>query len=108
MFGKWCYFSGASTGQIIASRQQCFTLNPDGTYTYAGESDNVNQYGGANSQSSDSGTWSVQGSTIVANSRAQGRVVYQLEKKNNKNNDPMLCLDGQCYVTYGQKPPWPY
>jgi len=33
------------------------------------------------SQSSDGGTWSVEGATIVANSRSQGRVVYQLEEE---------------------------
>ena len=108
MAGKWCAYSGSSTGQIISGREQCFTLHPNGTYEYYGASDSTNQYGGVASQSSDGGTWSVEGSTIVANSRSQGRVVYQLEKKNNKNNDPMLCLDGQCFVTYGQKPPWPY
>ena len=108
MAGKWCAYSGSSTGQIISGREQCFTLHPNGTYEYYGASDSTNQYGGTASQSSDGGTWSVEGSTIVANSRSQGRVVYQLEKKNNKNNDPMLCLDGQCFVTYGQKPPWPY
>ncbi len=108
MAGKWCVYSGSSTGQIISGREQCFTLHANGSYEYYGASDSTNQFGGVSSQSSDSGTWSVQGSTIVANSRSQGRVVYQLEKKNNKNNDPMLCLDGQCFVTYGQKPPWPY
>lgn len=108
MAGKWCAYSGSSTGQIISGREQCFTLYPNGTYEYYGASDSTNQFGGTASQSSDSGTWSVEGSTLVGNSRAQGRVVYQLEKKNNKNNDPMLCLDGSCFVTYGQKPPWPY
>ncbi len=107
MVGKWCAYSGSSTGQIISGREQCFTLHPDGTYEYYGASDSTNQFGGVSSQSSDGGTWSIEGSTIVANSRSQGRVVYQLEKKNNKNNDPMLCLDGDCFVTYGQKPPWP-
>ncbi len=39
---------------------------------------------------------------------ATGRVTtYQLEKRNHpKNNDPMLLLDGQSFVTYYQKPPW--
>lgn len=108
MFGKWCVYSGSSTGQITSGREVCFTLHPNGTYEYYGASDSSNQFGAVASQTSDGGTWSVEGSTIVANSRSQGRVVYQLEKKNNKNNDPMLCLDGQCFVTYGQKPPWPY
>ena len=108
MAGKWCAYSGSSTGQITSGREQCFTLNPDGTYEYYGASDSTNQFGGTASQSSDGGTWSVEGSTLVGNSRTQGRVVYQLEKKNNKNNDPMLCLDGQCFVTYGPKSPWPY
>ncbi len=107
MSGKWCYYSATNTGQIVGGHEQCFTLYPNGTYEYYGHFDSANQYGGANSEGTDSGTWSVNGNTLTANSRLHGTVNYALEKRNNKNNDPMLCLDGQCFATYTQKPPWP-
>jgi len=108
IFGKWCYYSGSSTGQITSGSEQCFTLIPDGTYTYYGASDSSNQYGGTASQSSDGGTWSLSGSTLSVNSQKQGPLSYTLEKRNNKNNDPMLCIDGKCFVTPEQRAPWPY
>jgi hypothetical protein len=109
MVGKWCYINVNASGQVSSSSSTCFVLNPDGTYEYSGESSNSNAYGGTASQSSDRGTWRVSGSTVNVNSQQQGPVSYQLQKRNHpKTNDPMLCLDGQCYVTYGPKPPWPY
>ncbi|MBI4167172.1 MAG: hypothetical protein HY508_15710 [Acidobacteria bacterium] len=109
MIGKWCYINVSDTGQVSSSSSTCFVLNPDGTYEYSGESSNSNVYGGTASQSYDRGTWRVNGSTVNVNSQQQGPVTYQLQKRNHpKTNDPMLCLDGQCYVTYGPKPPWPY
>jgi hypothetical protein len=37
----------------------------------------------------------------------QGSGSYVLEKRNHpKNNDPMIVLDGEPYVTYYQKPRW--
>lgn len=106
MFGKWCSYSGTNTGQITSGREQCFTLYPNGTYEYFGQSDSSNQYGATASQGSDTGTWSVNGNSVTVNSRRNGVVTYMLEKKNNENNDPMLCLNGECFVTYGPKPPW--
>ena len=36
-----------------------------------------------------------------------GVTTYVLEKRNHpKNNEPMLVLDGQAFVTFYQKPPW--
>jgi hypothetical protein len=44
---------------------------------------------------------------LTVNSRTAGTNSYTLVRKNHpKNNDPMLCLDGRCFVTYGPKPPW--
>jgi hypothetical protein len=30
------------------------------------------------------------------------------EKRNHPKNkrDPMICLNGECYVTFSNKPPW--
>lgn len=63
--------------------------------------------GGTNQQSQDAGTWSVNGQYIIAQSDNGQRYQYQLELKNHpKNRDPMICLDGECYVSYFQKAPW--
>lgn len=109
MAGKWCYVSVSNTGQVSGSTDSCFTLYPNGTYEYSGESSNSNQYGGTASQTTDHGTWRVSGSMIFVNSQLKGPTSYTLEKRNHpKNNDPMLCLDGKCFVTFYQKAPWPY
>ena len=65
-------------------------------------------YGGTNSQSSDSGRWSYDGARLTAHSRTGKVASYALEKRNHPKNkrDPMICLDGKCYVTYYNKPAW--
>ncbi len=106
--GKWCYVSNVNaTGGGARSSNACFSLSPDGRYEYSGETDSYNKFGGATSQSSDRGTWTATETSITARS-ASGRVTtYVLEKRNHpKNNDPMLVLDGQAFVTFYQKPPW--
>ncbi len=112
LVGKWCYF-----GQVTAlsgggrMTDECFTLLPDGTYQYSYEA-SASAYapgiaGGTATQRSDAGTWTATNTSITANSRTSGANTYSLEKRNHpKNNDPMLCLDGRCFVTYGPRPPW--
>jgi hypothetical protein len=105
--GKWCYMSNiyASTGGRISNR--CFTLNPNGTYEYYGETSSSGQYGSAASQESDRGTWTATGTTLDANSAKYGKRTYRLEKKNHpKTKDPMLVIEGEAYVTYYQKASW--
>ena len=112
LVGKWCYVNVNSTSSGGSSSEQCMTLKADGTYEYYGESSrsvNTNTYaGGTNSQSSDRGTWTYDGTRIYyASSQGAGSGSYLLEKKNHpKNNDPMIVLDGTTYVTYYQKSPW--
>jgi hypothetical protein len=106
--GKWCYVSNIyATGGGARASNSCFTLYPDGRYEYAGETDSYNKFGGATSQSADHGTWTASSTSITAHS-ARGKVtVYALEKRNHpKNNDPMLVINGQAFVTFYQKPPW--
>ena len=105
--GKWCYMSNiyASNGGSMSNR--CFTLNPNGTYGYYGESSSSGQYGSSASQSSDQGTWTATATTLTANSSRNGKRTYRLEKKNHpKTHDPMLVIEGEAYVTYYQKPSW--
>jgi hypothetical protein len=112
MVGQWCYvasFSANAGGGSQSSR--CFELRADGTYTFQSESSMSayapGMWGGTTSSDADSGRWSVSGGSIVAQSNSGSVNRYPLEKRNHpKNRDPMLCLDGDCYVTQYQKAPW--
>lgn len=112
LVGKWCYVNVNSYNNGGSSSEQCITLKADGTYEYYSESSrsvNTNAYsGGTNSQNSDRGTWSYDGTRIhYTSSQGAGSGSYALEKRNHpKNNDPMIVLDGQTYVTQYQKAPW--
>lgn len=114
LVGKWCdmHTMMSTQGQGGSSRMACMELKADGTYTYNAESSrsvNTNTfYGGTNSQSSDSGRWSYDGARLTAHSRSGKVASYALEKRNHPKNkrDPMICLDGTCYVTYYNKPAW--
>ena len=90
---------------------ECFTIAPNGIYTYHRES-SMSAYSsgmaaGTASQTDDRGTVQLRGSVIVVNSQTQGPSSYALVKRNHeKTGDPMLCLDGRCFVTAYQRPPW--
>lgn len=107
LVGKWCYLSNVTASNGGRMSDECFTIFANGTYQYYAETSSSGANGSSASQQSDAGTWSLSGSSLVVNSRSQGRSVYALTKRNHpKNNDPMVCLDGRCFVTYGPKPPW--
>ena len=107
LFGKWCYMSNVTASNGGRMSNACFTLFPNGTYEYSSETSSSNPYGGTASEAHDSGTWSVSGSTLIANSRARGRQVFRLEKRNHpKTGDPMLMVDGDAFVTYAPRAPW--
>jgi len=112
LVGKWCYFSSFSANSGGGSMtDECFTLFSNGTYQYHREGSisayAPGIYGGTASQSDDAGTWRLAGSTVTVVSRSQGTSTYVLEKRNHpKTGDPMVCLDGRCFVTYNQRPPW--
>lgn len=110
--GKWCYlanFNASSGGGSQTS--ECFVLHPDGRYDYASER-SMSAYGGGGyagtaGQSGDSGRWSATPTSITARSNSGKTTSYALRKQNHpKNRDPMICLDGRCYVTYYKKAPW--
>ena len=83
------------------------TLYENGTYEYYSETSSSGPVASSASQESDSGTWTATANTITRNSRSQGTATYSLEKRNHpKTGDPMLVLDGDTYVTYGQRRPW--
>jgi hypothetical protein len=113
LVGKWCnlaQFTANNRGG--SSRMECFELKPDGTYAYHYEgsmsANAPGMYGGTASQSADAGRWSYNGSELTAHSRNGTVSTYTLEKRNHPRNkrDPMICLNGTCYVTYYNKPAW--
>lgn len=112
LVGKWCEvknFSANAGGGSASS--SCFELRADGSYVYASERSMSayapGMYGGTSSSSNDAGRWTATASSITARSQRGTTTTYRLEKRNHpRNGDPMLCLDGDCYVTYYQKRPW--
>ena len=108
LVGKWCDVAAMSTGGGSSSRMACMELKADGTYTYNTESSRSVSAGSTVSQSSDFGRWSYNGSQLIAQSRSGKTNTYNLEKRNHPKNkrDPMICLNGACYVSYYNKPAW--
>jgi len=108
LVGKWCDMATMSNYQGGSSRMACFELKADGTYTYNAESSRSVSAGSTASQSSDAGRWSYKGNQLIAQSRSGQTHTYNLEKRNHPKNkrDPMICLNGACYVTFYNKPAW--
>ena len=112
LVGSWCLvrnFSASGGGGSQSST--CFELRPDGSYSYSSERSmdayGGGMWGGTSSSSSDSGRWTATGNSLTAHSHKGGSTTYPLEKRNHpRNHDPMLCLDGDCYVTQWQRAPW--
>jgi hypothetical protein len=110
--GKWCAFSNFNANAGGGSMtDECFTLNANGSYSYHREA-SMSAYapgiwGGTTSRTDDAGTFQLLGTRLTVNSRTQGTKTYNLEKRNHpKNGDAMLCLEGTCFVTAYQRPPW--
>jgi hypothetical protein len=108
LVGKWCKVSTYTANTGGSSRSTCFEFKADGSYTYQHEGSMSAPAGSMASQSADAGRWKVSGSQLVAQSQRGTSNTYALEKRNHPKNkrDPMICLDGECYVTFYNKPPW--
>jgi hypothetical protein len=110
--GKWCLvksFSANAGGGSYSS--SCFILEANGRYSYQNERSmdayGGGMWGGTSGQSGDTGRWTATRDSITGVSDGGQTSTYRLELRNHpKNNDPMICLDGDCYVTFYQKPPW--
>jgi hypothetical protein len=108
LVGKWCYMSNVNSSGGGRMSNSCFTLYGNGTYEYFSETSSSGPIASSASQESDSGTWRVAGRTLTANSRARGTLNFTLEKRNHpRTGDPMLVLDGDAFVTYSPRSPWP-
>jgi len=108
LVGKWCKMSTFSANSGGSQRSTCFELKADGTYLYQHESSMSATTGATASQSADAGRWKVSGNQLTAQSRSGSVNTYTLEKRNHPKNkrDPMICLNGECYVTFYNKPAW--
>lgn len=112
LVGKWCKASSFTANAGGGSQSSaCFELRADGSYVYGAERSASayapGAWGGTSSSSGDAGRWSATATTITAHSQGGQVTTYQLERRNHpKNRDPMLCLDGECYVTFWRKAPW--
>lgn len=108
LVGKWCYIASVnpSSGNMRTS-ERCFTLHANGTYEYYGENYTSGGGGAYSSATSDSGRWSATATSITSYSNRNGTTTFRLEKRNHpKNNEPMLILDGEAFVTFYKKQPW--
>lgn len=112
LVGKWCKASSfTANGGGGSQSSACFELHPNGSYTYGSQRTasayGGGMYGGTSAGNGDAGRWSATDYQITAHSNTGSTTTYRLEKRNHpKNRDPMLCLDGDCYVTYYQRQPW--
>lgn len=108
LVGKWCNLAQFNANRGGSSRMECFELKADGSYLYNYEGSMSGTTGSTASQSSDAGRWSYDGTQLTAQSRSGKTSSYTLEKRNHPKNkrDPMICLNGTCYVTYFNKPAW--
>ena len=86
------------------------TLNADGTYYYRGESSNSGGNGSTGGLTQDQGQWWIEGEILCAQSMVTGELNrYPLELRNHpKTGDPMIVIDGDCYVTASPREPWPW
>lgn len=112
LVGRWCKASSFTANAGGGSQSSaCFELRADGSYVYGSERSasayGGGMWGGTTAGGGDAGRWSATGNSITAHSNSGSTTTYRLEKRNHpKNRDPMLCLDGDCYVTYYQRAPW--
>jgi hypothetical protein len=110
--GTWCWTNASGVNSnATSSSTRCIVINGDGTYQYTYEGSisgyGGGYYGGSASQSSDHGTWKLNGNTISVVSANEGAQTLSFQKKNHpKTGDPMIVIDGDAYVTYYQKNPW--
>ncbi len=95
MCGRWTYLSGGQ-GSYMSSRT--LVLHENGTYEYSSDTSSSGANGCAYGGDSDSGTWYVQGDTIIANSQNEGPLQLPFAMYPNQNGDIVLELDGDVYV----------
>jgi hypothetical protein len=115
LVGKWCMISSSynSYSGGGSSREECITLNADGTYQYfysgsiSAYTVDKSAYGGSGSQDNDRGSWKTDGETILSVSQTTGKTTrYSLLKQNEQNGDPAIVIGGRKFVTAYNRPRW--
>jgi len=115
LVGKWCMISSSynSYSGGGSSREECITLNSDGTYEYfysgslSAYTADQSAYGGTASQNSDRGLWKTDGETILSVSQTTGKSNrYSLLKQNEQNGDPAILIGGRKFVTAYKRQSW--
>lgn len=111
LVGSWCQArstSGLARGGSFRGAR--FTLFRDGRYRFEMER-SVSAYSShavllSSSDGSDSGRWSVAGPVLTAVSDSLGLRRFALSRRNCAAGEPMLCLDGECFVGEQVRAPW--
>lgn len=115
LVGKWCMITSSynSYSGGGSSREECITLNSDGTYEYfysgslSAYTADQSAYGGTASQNSDKGLWKTDGETIISVSQTTGKTDrYSLLKQNEQNGDPAILIGGRKFVTAYKRQSW--
>jgi hypothetical protein len=106
--GSWAHMTNVNAGDGGRRTESILTLNADGTYAWRAESNWSGPAGFGFTAQSETGTWSATDDSLTLKPEGGGEKKFGLEKRNHpKNvNDPMIVLDGQCFVTVYKKPPW--
>lgn len=104
--GKWCYLSNLG-GTSSYRSDKCFALYQNGTYEFSGETSSSGAAGSSVGATYDTGRWTASRTTLTVYSQKYGKIVYPIQLRNHpKNNDPMIVVDGDSYVTQTQRRPW--
>ena len=115
LVGKWCMISSSynSYSGGGSSREECITLNANGTYEYfysgsvSAYTVDKSAYGGTANQNNDRGMWKTDGETILSVSQTTGKTTrYSLIKQNEQNGDPAILIGGRKFVTAYTRQPW--
>ncbi|MCE9581676.1 MAG: lipocalin family protein [Planctomycetes bacterium] len=109
LVGEWAWITNFSANNGGGSQSSTsIKLFANGTYRWHYESSSSNPFGGTSGSQNESGTWTATDNSITWRA-ANGTVSTQrLEKRNHPKNtgDPMIVLDGKCFVTTTNRNPW--
>ncbi len=105
--GSWAHMTNVNAQNGGRRTESVLSLAEDGTYSWRAESNWSGPAGFGFTAQSESGTWTATDSTLTLRTSGAEKV-FNLEKRNHPKNksDPMIVLDGECFVTVYRKDPW--
>ncbi len=106
--GSWFYMTNVNANDGGRATNSVLTLQADGSYTWRAESNWSGPNGFGFTAQAEEGKWSVEGETMILQPNGGKEKRFELERRNHPKNvrDPMIVLDGQCFVTTTQREPW--